>query len=636
MVVDKPIRIELFGELRIHVGEQVITRFRTHRAASLLAFLAAHPERNHAREELAELLWPDCDIESGRNRLKQELATIRRDIGVGAEDAGGPIISDRQTVRLNLESTVTDVGEFRALLKAAAQTPTEEERCWTLVQAIDLYKGDLLGGRTDEWILSEREELRQAYCDAILAAVAWFDKTGDLASASAYAHRAVKADALREEAWCHLMEISLAQGRPAEAIRHYRELDARLRDELGVEPGDHARDLLARCSAVRTEEVNTSNGAPGRPATGTAATRIVGAGDASKPRRDERPPLPRSPRFRLALTGATIAFAFVAGFLVPRSRGSSPAGSYLGTPTESIPTPPTRVDWKPPYTPPPVAVPKARIVFASNLGGDPIKGPVKLWAINTDGTGLRRITSGDSWESISHPSPGRKSIALYREPDHRVPGHNQICTMKPDGSEMKVLAEGEVIWPSWTPDGKHILYENGKDGNQQIYLMNRDGSHPMRVSASAQWADFCPECSPDGRQILFGSNREGGNAIYVMDMDGSHVQRITPVDWGVSSGQWSPDGQRIAFSSDMRGGDPQVFTCRPDGSNVIQLTHSRSAEPRWSPDGEWIVYAAGGGGSNLFIMRADGSQQTRLVHTPGTIRFPAWLTPMPGMHQSAR
>src|SRR5207249_12211582 len=96
MLLD-PWRIELFGGLRARHGDRVITRFRTQKTASLLAFLAYHRGRAHGREELIDLFWPDDDIDAGRHSLRQALTSLRHQLEPPGVEAGSVLIPDRAT-----------------------------------------------------------------------------------------------------------------------------------------------------------------------------------------------------------------------------------------------------------------------------------------------------------------------------------------------------------------------------------------------------------------------------------------------------------------------------------------------------------------------------------------------------------
>jgi DNA-binding SARP family transcriptional activator len=71
-------RIELLGRLRAVQGDRVLTRFRTLKTRSLLAYLAYDLQRPHPREELIEMLWPESDLDAGRGNLSTALHSLRR------------------------------------------------------------------------------------------------------------------------------------------------------------------------------------------------------------------------------------------------------------------------------------------------------------------------------------------------------------------------------------------------------------------------------------------------------------------------------------------------------------------------------------------------------------------------------
>src|SRR4051794_12159998 len=84
--MEKPWRIEMLGWLRVVQQDRVISRFRSQQTGALLAFLAYHSHRSHLREALIELLWPECDLEAGRNNFRVALSSLRRQL----EPAGDP------------------------------------------------------------------------------------------------------------------------------------------------------------------------------------------------------------------------------------------------------------------------------------------------------------------------------------------------------------------------------------------------------------------------------------------------------------------------------------------------------------------------------------------------------------------
>ncbi len=162
--MNTPWRIEMLGWMRAQSGDLTVTRFRTRKTALLLARLALFPQRTHPREELADLLWPEADQETGRNNLKQSLAILRRLLEPPGTPAGGVLIADRGAVRLNPAAVSTDVCDFEAALRDAARSP--EKRHEALVAARSLYRGELLPGLYDDWVIEERERLTAAWEEA--------------------------------------------------------------------------------------------------------------------------------------------------------------------------------------------------------------------------------------------------------------------------------------------------------------------------------------------------------------------------------------------------------------------------------------------------------------------------------------
>ncbi|MBI2650263.1 PD40 domain-containing protein, partial [Candidatus Woesearchaeota archaeon] len=139
-------------------------------------------------------------------------------------------------------------------------------------------------------------------------------------------------------------------------------------------------------------------------------------------------------------------------------------------------------------------------------------------------------------------------------------------TQAPD---QKQLQSNTSVSSTKTPNGK-IAFVTNRDGNDEIYIMNSDGTGATRLTDNPA-SDNDPNWSPDGTKIGFRSERGGGSGIYVMNADGSNVNRLSPVPGFDSQPTWSPDGTKIAFSS-TRDGQPEIYVMNADGTNAKRLT----------------------------------------------------------------
>ena len=215
-------------------------------------------------------------------------------------------------------------------------------------------------------------------------------------------------------------------------------------------------------------------------------------------------------------------------------------------------------------------------------------------------------------------------IAFYSNRD----GNNEIYVMNGDGSGLTNLTDNPAddIGPVWSPDGKKIIFLSNRDGNTEIYVMNADGSHQTNLTNNpANDGSGSPEnldWSPDGKKIAFATDRDGNWEIYVMNADGSAQTNLThnPASDDYFP-KWSADGKQIGFTTGRDGND-EIYLMSADGSNQTRLTHNSGDDAflRWSPDGKKIVFVSGHGDGHyeIYLMKADGSNQTKLTDSPGS------------------
>ena len=177
-----------------------------------------------------------------------------------------------------------------------------------------------------------------------------------------------------------------------------------------------------------------------------------------------------------------------------------------------------------------------------------------------------------------------------------------LYVMNSDGSSVIQITKNGAIDPSWSPDGRRIVYDQG----EVLYAINAEENlveadvDNWRISLlSERFRADDPVWSPDGTKIVFQSfehaddaEDDAGSEIYVMDIDGGNRVRLTDNTYRDDKPSWSPDGSKIVFISDSeKDGKEQIYVIDEDGSNLRQLTNGgQNDQPEWSPDGTEIVY----------------------------------------------
>ena len=207
-------------------------------------------------------------------------------------------------------------------------------------------------------------------------------------------------------------------------------------------------------------------------------------------------------------------------------------------------------------------------------------------------------------------------------------GNDEIYIMNVDGTGQTRLTTNAAddYSPCLSSDGSRIAFMSKRDGNDEIYIMNADGSGQTRLTNNTAY-DNAPSLSPDGSKIAFFSDRDGGNyEIYIMNVDGSGQTRLTTDPAIDEYPRFSADGTKIAFDS-TRDGNDEIYIMNADGSGQTRLTNNTATDegPCFSPDGTKIVFQSNRTGDwEIYVMNTDGSVQTNLTNNPAVDAAPSF------------
>jgi Tol biopolymer transport system component len=266
-----------------------------------------------------------------------------------------------------------------------------------------------------------------------------------------------------------------------------------------------------------------------------------------------------------------------------------------------------------------------KLIFQSNRGGESCD---KIWIMNIDGTGKRRISPDHGAHTCSYFFPDGRKV-LFASTSH-LPGD---CPPKPERPKGV-----RYMWPLYAYD---------------IFTANVDGRGLKRITHNPKY-DAEPIISSDGSKIVFGSQREGDFDIYIMDVDGSNVRRLTD-RVGYDGGPWfSPDGKKIVWRAWYPETPEELAQWREcmekdyilpfpldlwimdaDGSSKRRLTDNGAVNwaPSWHPDGKRIIFSSNmddwreamktfGHNFELYLIDVDGTGLERITYNKVFDSFP--------------
>lgn len=278
------------------------------------------------------------------------------------------------------------------------------------------------------------------------------------------------------------------------------------------------------------------------------------------------------------------------------------------------------------------------------------------------------VTSAEAVILIHPDGSGKHEI------DDDIDGFGQLPDWSPDGTKVVMTSRGpvpETLYeydlatesattlfdcadpcggddePAYSPDGTQMAFVrafgpfvNDAPSDCGLWIGNLDTRAVEQISSNEGCdREYNPRWSPDGTRIAYARERVDGSgtsdAIFVIDANSGEETQLTEWDLVAGYPDWSPDGEWIIFvtypffSFNDDGATSNLYRMRPDGTGTEQLTfyetpNPRPNQPRYTPDGQWIVFTMDTGASReIWLIPSDGGEPVALI-TDGIHTHPAW------------
>lgn len=252
-------RVYCLGSFHLFLNGEKIERWHSQKARSLLKYLLTRRNKAGSRDELIEALWPNCDVEIGRNNLKAAVYSLRQTLAAcnSSGDISHIILFQEGQYSINPDIDIqVDIDDFERCWQTGRKLEREGRKMEAVNQytlAEEIYKGDYFEDEPySEWTLLQREALKDNYLSILGKLAAWCYENGDYESCMHYSQSLLYKDICHEEAYRWLIKCNIALEQYNRAHRWFKICSEVLRRELDIAPDQKTLALYYHLVQITT------------------------------------------------------------------------------------------------------------------------------------------------------------------------------------------------------------------------------------------------------------------------------------------------------------------------------------------------------------------------------------------------
>jgi len=250
--------------------------------------------------------------------------------------------------------------------------------------------------------------------------------------------------------------------------------------------------------------------------------------------------------------------------------------------------------------------------------------------VSTDATGcvLEQVAVdvGTNQYQYDSFSPDGTSIAIAWDRGENERGTYLLDLRTFQRTDVPALNNGATF----SPDGRYLMNSVYVSDQNTDIARYEIATEAVSIYAPHDAWDWLPSYSPDGKQVIFNSFRSGNSDVYLFDIDSGTLDKLSDSPYYEAHAQIAPDGHSIVYHRQVSRADFNLILLNITTNEEIALTESATEEsyPSWSPDGNYIAFASDRdqqpGTTDIFIMARSGEVLRKITDTPHKDAYPFW------------